>query len=285
VSDLDSFLDRFFAFGDKPSVETYMPLFDPRATLFDAGMERPITVPEIPDHIAGILALVPGFRMTPERWRERNGTVFVEARNQASLGGSEARWRSVYCVDLEGDRVIRGRRYYDRRSLYARLGPGVPSLPEYTPEADEAPDPADPLTGPEEIMLRFGEAWTSDSGAALQRLFREDGTLSSPDVGRPIARDELAHYRADLRQRLPELRLELLCWAGDDVLAFGEWRMSGRTHGRTIQVGVVDRLDLAAGLVLSARAYFDTLDLLNALAPPSEAAAEARPPRPASEEK
>jgi hypothetical protein len=38
-------------------------------------------------------------------------------------------WSSVYCVDLEGDRVIRGRRYYDRRALFALLDPALPALP------------------------------------------------------------------------------------------------------------------------------------------------------------
>ena len=49
-------------------------------------MPRPITVPEIPEHIEGILKLVPDFEMTPERWRFREPTIFVEAHNQASFG-------------------------------------------------------------------------------------------------------------------------------------------------------------------------------------------------------
>lgn len=128
--DVTGFLERFTRFGRAPSVESYLALFHADATLFDSGMERPITVPEIPEHIEGILKLVPDFRMIPERWRERDGTLFVEASNHATIGPTPARWPSVYCIDLAGDHVIRGRRYYDRRPLFALLNPGLPVLPE-----------------------------------------------------------------------------------------------------------------------------------------------------------
>ena len=47
------FLERFRAFGAQPDVARYLALFHPDATLFDSGMQRPITVPEIPEHIEG----------------------------------------------------------------------------------------------------------------------------------------------------------------------------------------------------------------------------------------
>lgn len=140
-ADVDRFLPRFVAFGAAPSVASYLALFHPDATLFDSGMPRPIRVPEIPEHIEGILRLVPDFRMTPERWRGHAGTLFVEARNRASLAGAELRWHSVYCMDLAGDRVMRGRRYYDRRPLFAALNPELPALPPgaLRPEGDPLP--------------------------------------------------------------------------------------------------------------------------------------------------
>jgi hypothetical protein len=142
-SDVDRFLERFVAFGAQPSVRSYLPLFHPDATLFDSGMARPITVAEIPEHIEAILKLVPDFRMTPERWRVRDATVFVEAHNQATLRGDALEWRSVYCVDLRGEQVIRGRRYYDRRPLVSRVFPGVPAQ---APVGFEMPAPAEPVT-------------------------------------------------------------------------------------------------------------------------------------------
>ena len=62
--------------------------------------------------------------MTPERWRFREPTLFVEAHNRASLAGHAVEWPSVYCIDLVGDQVIRGRRYYDRAPLVAKVLPG-----------------------------------------------------------------------------------------------------------------------------------------------------------------
>lgn len=138
---LDRFLERFTAFGAEPSVARYLALFHPDATLFDSGMPRPLVVAEIPEHIEGILRLVPDFRMTPERWRFREPTIFVEAHNRATLAGAPIEWPSVYCIDLRGDQVIRGRRYYDRRPLLARLSPGLAgpiALEERLPSDDGA---------------------------------------------------------------------------------------------------------------------------------------------------
>jgi hypothetical protein len=124
--DADRFLERFRHFGAQPDVARYLALFHPDATLFDSGMERPITVPEIPEHIEAILKLAPDFRMTPQRWRLRDATIFVEAHNQATLRDAHVEWPSVYVIDLRGSHVIRGRRYYDRRPLVSRVFPGVP---------------------------------------------------------------------------------------------------------------------------------------------------------------
>lgn len=270
--DIERFLDRFEAFGARPGVASYLELFHPDATLHDAGMAQPLRVAGIPAHIEGILARVPDFRMTPERWRERDGTVFVEARNRATLAGREVCWRSVYCVDLEGDLVMRGRRYYDRRPLFAMLDPKLPALRPHEPVAATSPPVPDPLGGPGEIVRAFGEAWRQEEPDALLELFREDATLASPDLPRPISREEIGCYHRAVRSRLGGLRMELLQWAGDDSLAFAEWRLQAETTGVPVTIGVVDRFDLAAGLILSGRAYFDTLELATTLAAVSPSA-------------
>jgi hypothetical protein len=176
--DVAGFLERFRAFGEKPCVASYLPLFHPDATLFDSGMERPIRVPEIPEHIEGVLKLIPDFQMTPERWRERGGTVFVEATNRASLGDRTAEWDSVYCVDLVGDRVIRGRRYYDRRPLFALLNPSLPALPAIAPGPRDHRLLARLLPG---LSLEL-EAWAGDDSL----LFFE-WTARATVGGAPIA--------------------------------------------------------------------------------------------------
>jgi ketosteroid isomerase-like protein len=263
---VESLLRRFRDFGERPSVERYLALFHPEATLLDAGMARPITVAEIPEHMEGILKVVPDFRLEVERWREREGTLFIEARNQATLGRDPIQWRAVYCVDLAGDRVIRGRRYYDRRPLFARLDPALPRLPAYAPVAGAEPRPAEAPPGPEALVRAFGAAWSGGTPEDLAGLFREDATLAGPDLPRPLARGELAHYHGALRALCAGLRLELEAWAGDASLAFAEWRLTARLGGEPVTLRMADRFDLAGGTILAARAYFDTLELAARLA-------------------
>jgi hypothetical protein len=274
AADVDGFLERFFAFGAAPSVESYLALFDPHATLFDSGMARPISVPEIPDSIRGVLAVIPDLVMVPERWRERNGTLFVEAGNRATIAGGMVQWRSVYCVDLAGDRVVRGRRYYDRRPLFARLDPSLPSIPEILPSLPEmsaaagacAPPIADPIVDAGSFASAASDALTHRDGAALQRLFREDGCWWSAGRAEPVLRDAIPVWLDALAALLPDAKVDVETWAGDDTLVFLEWKASARLGGESIAIGGVDRFDLAAGLALHARSYFDTLDLANRLA-------------------
>ena len=223
-TDADRFLERFRAFGTEPGVASYLALFHPDATLFDSGMERPITVPEIPEHIEAILKLAPGFRMTPERWRLRDATIFVEAHNQASLRGHFVEWPSVYVIDLRGDEVIRGRRYYDRRPLVSLVFPAVRSEPPFVFALPAAPPLA--RDGDPETFVRT----------------RADSLKSFP--------------RSEPRASGEVRALELLAWAGDAALLFLEWRARGRVGDEPVAFGVAECLEPGV-----CRAYFDTLAL------------------------
>jgi hypothetical protein len=206
-------------------------------------MERPIGVPEIPEHIEGILKLVPDFRMTPERWRTRDATVFVEARNAGTLGRTAARWRSVYGMDLRGDRVVRGRRYYDRRPLFALLGASLPALPGLDAAEDAADEPLAALPA-------AGEAQAFVEAAVASRAKRRPWPA--------------------LARALPGGSASLLQWAGDADLVFAEWQLDGSLGGAPFRMGVVERFDRSGGGA-GARAYFDTLALAARLAAPAGA--------------
>lgn len=238
-ADVAAFLERFRAFGAAPGVATYLALFHPEATLFDSGMQRPLGVPEIPEHIEGILKLVPDLRMVPERWRWRGPTLFVEARNSGTLGPGPMQWGSVYCMDLRGDRVLRGRRYYDRRPLFARLGAALPELPGAGSGdgegADEVLESAPVAASPE----GFVEAM------AASRARRRPW----PALGRALA----------------ELSASVAQWAGDDELVFVEWEVRGKISGAPFPLGVVERFD-RRGDGVRVRACFDTLALATRLA-------------------
>ncbi|WP_059014666.1 nuclear transport factor 2 family protein [Mycobacterium sp. M26] len=127
MTDVDRFLDRFAGFGRAPDPDKYEDLFDPAdGTVLHPGMITPLHRNQVRAYMATYLAGVPEFRFEIVEWAERDGTVFVEARNSGRPGGAEVlEWGTVYCITLRGDRVLRGRAYGDRVPLLARLMPEV----------------------------------------------------------------------------------------------------------------------------------------------------------------
>ena len=265
-----SFLARFFRFGAEPGVETYMPLFHPDVTLFDDGMERPVGYGEIPASITATLALAQGFRMVPERWRHRDGVVFVEARNEATIFGTPCRWQSVYRVHLDGDRVIDGRRYYDRAPLLATFDPATPRLPSLAGSA--AASTVESLAclergvAPQELVELCARSWENGDWRELAAAFREDATWHAPGLDGPLGRDGVAGYRARFALLLGGAVPQVRAWAGDDTLVMIEWRADASTlAGGTYALGMVERFDLVAGRVLAARTYLDAASLVSAV--------------------
>jgi hypothetical protein len=270
------FLERFVRFGAEPSVATYMPLFHREATLFDDGMERPISYGEIPASIEATLALAQGFVMVPERWRERGGVVFVEARNEATILGARAAWRSVYRVELEGDLVRRGRRFYDRAPLLAALDPTLPRLEVFGVRdaggeagalaEPPAPPCGDPGATVEELVRLTMRCRREASYAELAALLRDDAVLIAPGAPRPLARDEAASYWAGLQAILRGAVASPRAFAGDEALLFVEWEASVPTACGGYAFAMVERFDLVGGRILAARGYFDAAALARALA-------------------
>jgi hypothetical protein len=264
------FLKRFARFGSAPSVESYLALFHPEARLFDDGMERPIGVSEIPAHIEGVLALVRGFRMRPERWRARGATLFVEAHNGGEVAGSPVSWRAVYRIELEGAQVRDGRRYFDRGALVARLDPAAPTRAGVLAPRGEPRPPEGAVAGsattPEQVVAELARCWQEGRPQAIAALFREDASLVAPGVARPLGAGEVAGHLERLARLLGRTRLAPRSWAGDDSLLFVEWEAAVPAPEGGSPIGIVDRLDLVEGRVLAARSYFDSSALARAAA-------------------
>ncbi len=122
----EKFLARFADFGAAPTPEKYEQLFDPEhGTVLHPGMLEPVHRDGVRAYMTGYLETVRGFRFEIVAWAEREGTVFVEATNSGTLGGTNRTWGSVYCITLRGDRVLRGRAYADRVPLLACLAPDL----------------------------------------------------------------------------------------------------------------------------------------------------------------
>jgi limonene-1,2-epoxide hydrolase len=268
--DRAQFLKRFERFGSEPSVETYLALFHPDAVLFDDGMERPIGVAEIPAHIAGVLALVKGFRMRPERWRARGPLVMVEAHNAGEVAGKPVSWRAVYRIELEGSLVRNGRRYFDRAPLLAALDPNTPSVsPRLAPRPEDAALRSGVVAGceasPEALVSACAEAWRAGRPFALAERFREDGALSAPGLARPLGGGEIGAYYERFSALLGGARLTPRSWAGDEALLFIEWQGELPLPAGAHAFGMVERFDTCGGRVLAARHYFETGALARAL--------------------
>jgi limonene-1,2-epoxide hydrolase len=268
--DRAQFLKRFERFGSEPSVATYLALFHPDAALFDDGMERPIGVAEIPAHIAGVLALVKGFRMRPERWRARGHVVMVEAHNAGEVAGKPVSWRAVYRIELEGSLVKNGRRYFDRAPLLAALDPSTPSVsPRLAPQPGDAQPRAGVVAGrdasPEALVSACAEAWRTGRPFALAEHFREDGALDVPGLARPLGGGEIGAYYERLSALLGGPKLVPRTWAGDESLLFIEWQGELPAPSGAHAFGLVERFDILGGRVLAARHYFETGALARAL--------------------
>ena len=127
TDDVQRFLERFADFGGAPDPDKYENLFDPdEGTVLHPGMTAPLHRNQVRAYMTTYLAGVSEFRFDIASWAERDGTVFVEARNRGRPGGGDVlEWGTVYCVTLRGHRVLRGRAYGDRVPLLARLMPEV----------------------------------------------------------------------------------------------------------------------------------------------------------------
>lgn len=273
MSTVEHWVEKFKGFGAQPSAERYVALFDPEGTVFDSGMERPLKVAEMAPHMAGILRLMPDLHITVNRWRAHTDTVFLEAHNVATIAGQQTMWDAVYCVTLRGERVIRGRRYYDRAPLLARLHPTLPSLPAYEPVIDQELEQAahvrgsEPGLNPAEFLEQYAQLWQDPRPRQFAAFYHPQGHMLNPGMDRPLRKVEIPGYYAFLLSLIPDLRLERRAWAGDQQILYVEWHGSGTFTGKPFQLNLVDRFEFLDSQVISGQAYFDTVALLSLLDP------------------
>ena len=124
MTNVERFLEKFGEFGARPCPERYEDLFDPEeGTVLHPGMPAPLHRDHVRAYMTNFLESIPGFGFEIVWWAEREGRVFVEARNRAHPGGRDLEWGSVYRIVLRGDRVLRGQAFTDRVPILAALLP------------------------------------------------------------------------------------------------------------------------------------------------------------------
>jgi len=84
-----------------------------------------------------------------------------------------------------------------------------------------------------------------------------------------VLRAGVAGHRARFARLLGGTGPQVRAWAVDDTLLLVEWRADVPTPagGAAYVYGMVERFDLVAGRVLTARTSFDAASLARALAP------------------
>jgi ketosteroid isomerase-like protein len=231
TSDASRWFELFRAFGRAPTPDSYAAVFHPEGEVADSGMTVPTPASQVRTAIAHVLKLMPDLFIDMKRYRSRGDAVFVEAANRGTINGTTVRWDAVYRVHLKDGLVYRGRRFYDQATLFRALRPDMPWLPELPPAHRDEVKGYEDIVADSPLRLPFG------SGARIE----------TPDQKRMLSPADLGNHLAG-----PPLRA--IDWAGDDTLAFIEWRR-GDLLG-------VDRLDLKDGAIVSMRRNFDTLGLL-----------------------
>jgi hypothetical protein len=167
-------------------------------------MAAPIGGPQIEAAITSTLRLLEGFRLRPLRTGRNEDTLYVEARNSARLRGQACEWDAVYCMTAAGDRVLRGRRYWDQAPVFAVLTGG---LPAEVPHPDAGPICLQPVSaghGADGAWFREWHGTVAPEGAPLAFDAMErwaDGTsrwFATSLVLRPAARAAAAGGQAGL---------------------------------------------------------------------------------------
>jgi|SRR5665213_291275 len=269
--DWQGFLARFSDFGRDPTQAGYLDLFAPQGTVQHPGMARPLAHHQIPSFIAAALSAMPDFRLRPVRWCARGEVLFVEAASSGTVRGTHLTWPAMYCVDLRGDRVIRGRAYYDRAAVFSAF---EPDLAERRKEAHarvlaaEAPQDScrnGPHIDAPAIETRLVEPyianWRAPRPERLSAFYVNGGHLLVPGVPSALSGDAITDYYRDWIAEIQNLQLHCESWMARADQVFFEWRMTGSIAGQPFDLGAAERLTLDESRLVEGVSYFDTLSL------------------------
>lgn len=269
VHNWQGFLARFTRFGREPTVARYLDLFDPRGTVQHPGMERPLSGGDIAAFISAALANMPDFGLQPIQWCANAETLFIEARCSGSIGGQRVTWPAIYCLTLRGERVLRGRSYYDRAAVLSHLDPELARrrgeahakvLETVDPVGDETTEIGD--SGIESRFLAsYAANWCAPRSERFPEYFVSSGRLVVPGAPHALGRHEIAAYYGTHLGEIGGLSQQCEAWAFGARLLFVEWRMRGVIDGVPFELGTADRLSLDGERIAEAVSYFDTLAL------------------------
>jgi ketosteroid isomerase-like protein len=263
------FLEKYRAFGDKPSRETHARLFAPDATIRHPGMREPMPAARYVDFIVEGLKRLPDFHLIPIHWAVNGETIFVEARNTAIVDGQQIEWPATYVVTLRGEMVMRGHAYYDRSESIMHFDSALASSRPNAHRAlltNEAPQGSSPIEDEtyasevyRKIVVPYAANGKDPEPAGFQQFYTADAGMINPGFERPLRRDELPAYYTALKSEIRNLQLHLERWAARPGMLFIEWTVTGKVAGKPLVLPNTDRFTLREMLATQGVAYFDNL--------------------------
>jgi ketosteroid isomerase-like protein len=263
------FLEKYRAFGDKPSRETHARLFAPDATIRHPGMKEPMPAARYVDFIVEGLKRLPEFHLIPTHWAVNGDTIFVEARNTAIVNGQRIEWPATYVVTLRGEMVVRGHAYYDRSEVLMHFDAALSSRRPNAHRAllsHSAPQGSAPIENEwyarevyRKIVSPYAGIGQNPDPAGFQQFYTEDAGMINPGFERPLRRDELPAYYTSLKSQIRNLQLHLERWAARPGMLFIEWTVTGEVGGKSLVLPNTDRFTLREMLATEGVAYFDDL--------------------------
>ncbi|MDX2391067.1 MULTISPECIES: hypothetical protein [unclassified Streptomyces] len=260
-----AFMKRQIAFGEAPSLQTYLDIFDEEASLWEAGAKPQRGHELIGASITNSLRLAPDLRYRGTDVVADGSVMMFGQQNTITLKGKKVSYPQIARNVLGDDgKTIQARRYYDRYELFEVLPESQRPRPLFAGIADPAgPGPrgaAPDRFHVQEIPARLA-AWNSGDAAALAAR-TGNAKLAGPGLDRSLTTQE---GKTAYLQRLFE-NADVEFKAGQ--VAFGrtttyvEWHGTmtdpGDPRGTGIPFGIVERIGPKGEWEL----YFDTLPVI-----------------------
>ena len=265
------FLAKYRIFGQRPTRENHAALFADDATICHPGMAKPMPSKEYVEFLAEALKRLPDFHLIPIHWAVNGDTIFVEARNTATVDGRAIEWPAIYVVTLRGELVIRGRPYYDRTEALMHFEPALASghpnahvtvLRDADQHGSSSSDSeAYALEVYRKIVEPYAENAENPDPVKFQHFYAADARMINPGFERALRREELPGYYTELKSQIRNLQLHLERWAVAPELLFIEWTVTGDIADKHLVLPNTDRFTLRDMLVTEGVAYFDDLAL------------------------
>jgi SnoaL-like protein len=118
----------------------------------------------------------------------------------------------------------------------------------------------------ERVLAAFAKGWNTPEPHAWDNLMAEDITLNQPLLQPGTTRRTWHDEAQRLVTLLPDIRGEVVSWAGHEDLMFIELRLSATLGRKPLNFQAVDKLWLTlTGTVLRRDSFFDSAPLTQAM--------------------